>query len=109
MDWNISLPETAPEEGRVKCNFCGNPLVPAERTVTGPEVRICFECVQLCAAQLGEAPEDAGKPMMKTCSFCGRTSNLVEESIAAPEGVYICRDCLRQATETMERQGGSAV
>ena len=40
MDWKIDLPETEVDEGLVKCNFCNDSQVPADRAFAGPDVHI---------------------------------------------------------------------
>lgn len=99
MDWNIKLPETPADATRMKCSFCNDAQVPAEKAFSGRDAVICHDCVNLWASQLGPKPPDASSAPPedpRTCSFCERTQNFADEIVSGPPGTYICTDCVRE-------------
>ncbi len=36
------------------------------------------------------------------CSFCGKTSKEANHLIAAPDGAYICDECVKMCTQVLE-------
>lgn len=43
-----------------------------------------------------------------TCSFCGKTEDLVRKLVAGP-GVYICDECIELCQEIVSEENASSV
>lgn len=105
MDWKIELPEEPAEEGLVKCTFCNSTRVPTHAAFAAPEgeVYICHDCVRLGAAQIDpgtDTPAELENP--RKCSFCQRQQEFADEIFSAPQGAYVCTECLTTFAEKVQ-------
>jgi len=108
------------KQARVKtasnCAFCGKRREDVVVLIEhGPNVRICNECVALCADMVREdryrkasvsqalvggprsapRPGRAGNPAIPTCASCGKAYDEVQKLIAGPD-VNICDECVEK-------------
>jgi ATP-dependent Clp protease ATP-binding subunit ClpX len=55
--------ETPPDEGPMRCSFCGKDAKDVRKLIAGPEVHICDECVRLCREIIDEDQVRDDRPL----------------------------------------------
>ena len=113
-----------PEE--LHCSFCNKSQRYVRKLVSGPNVQICDECVDICVDVLaedrkGETPAPASPPdsvgyaptsaihVVSTCSLC-RMPTPVEHMLAVHSRGALCPGCIgaieAAVASAQEREGG---
>lgn len=95
--------------GALLCSFCGQHQKLVKHLIAGPDAYICDGCVERVHTVLARPATTASTPAATIrrvaeadrgvwCSFCGKSSHLVEAMAAAGEA-RICIECLSLSDE----------
>lgn len=99
-----------PDSGKLlSCSFCGNSQKQVGKLITGPDGRICDDCVSLAYGVLAGEGQTASTPIAMIrqvsdeagtdqCSFCQKRRHQVAAMASAGDS-RICDECLELCDE----------
>ena len=100
--WKKKTPSDASSSESLRCSFCNKSQRDVRKLISGPNVLICDECVDICLDIIAEdkvmeaetQDSEVGSALVQgpavSCSFCGQRTVPVD----IPKGTVMCLSCI---------------